>query len=465
MFGRSGSVEGEGLVAALGAAVDAFAAFDPGSVAPGALLDAFVRLRAVRDRLDAVLARVGAVVDAQGEWRADGSRSFAARVAREAGEPEHVARRDVRLGRSLSDMPATVDALARGVIRRAHVDVLAHAAGGPRRDLYQRDEAMLVGFAAELDGPAFSQAVRAWVHAADDALAPADPGAEIDLASLAVDTRRTASRHETSDNRWRYHFEFDRLGGAEFTAAFDRIERELFDADWAEARTRLGREPLPSELRRTPAQRALDTATEMARRATSAPPGSRKPVPLLSVIMGSKRHEELLQLASGTPITLAEGLYACLAGEIRRATFETPNRAQVSETSRVYRGATRAAIELRDLTCTFVGVTRSGKRWRCPLPAHLCHVDHELPVEDGGLTIQENGRLRCPAHHSGCRADQPYLDHERAELAERRRQLARRHHAAEQRRHHTDLARRRVAQLTRHPTGGAPTRTPATGPP
>jgi hypothetical protein len=308
------------------------------------------------------------------------------------------------------------------------------------------------------------------VHAADDALAPSDPGAEIDVAALAVDVRRTATRFPTFDGRWRYHLEFDRLGGAEFTAAFDRIERELYEADWAEARARLGREPLPAELRRTPAQRHLDTATEMARRAMSAPPGSRKPEPLLSVIMGSQRHEDLLQLVDGTPITLAEGLAVSLAGEIRRAVFETPNRAQISETSRVFRGATRAAVELRDLTCTFVGVTRSGKRWRCPVPAHLCHVDHTLPVEDGGPTIQENGRLRCPAHHAGCRADQPYLDTERAQLAERRRQLARRHHATQQRRHHTDLARHRIRELARRrtttrPTSGAPADRPPHRPP
>jgi hypothetical protein len=47
------------------------------------------------------------VVNGQGEWRADWSRSFAARLARETGEPEQVARRDVRLGRALVDLPAT----------------------------------------------------------------------------------------------------------------------------------------------------------------------------------------------------------------------------------------------------------------------------------------------------------------------------------------------------------------------
>jgi hypothetical protein len=116
--------------------------------------------------------------------------------------------------------------------------------------------------------------------------------------------------------------------------------------------------------------------------------------------MGSQRHEELLELVDGTPITLTEAPRVCLAGEIRRATFETPNRAQISEISRVYRGATRASIELRDLTCTFIA------------------------------------------------ANSPAATH-----------------ATGQRRHHTDLARRRVAQLTRHPTGGPPGRAPATEPP
>jgi hypothetical protein len=262
MFDRDDGADGGVLVGALGAAVDAIAAWDPAGAPPGALLDAVVGLRAVRDRLDAVVARVGAVVESQGEWRADGSRSLAARLAREAGEPEHVARRDVRLGRALAGMPLTATALARGSVSRAHADQLAHAAGGARRELFVRDEALLVGFAAELDGTAFAAAVRAWVHAADDALAPPDPGTAIDPATVAVDARRHATRFPTFDGRWRYHLEFDRLGGAEFTAAFDHVERELFEADWAEARTRLGRDPLPAELRRTP------------RSATSTPPPS-----------------------------------------------------------------------------------------------------------------------------------------------------------------------------------------------
>jgi hypothetical protein len=465
MFGSTSTpTPGDTLISALGAAVDDLAAFDPADQPPASLLTWYVRLRGVRDRFDAHLARVGAVVDAQGEWRADGSRSFAARVAREAGEPGHVARHDARIARSLAAMPATAEALVRGELARGHVDVLVHAAGGARRDLYRRDEAMLIGFATELDGAAFVQAVRSWEHAADDELAPADPGAEVDLDAIGIDVRRACARHENGEGRWRYVLDFDRLGGAEFTTAFDHVEHDLFKADYEEARVRLGREPVVTELRRTATQRRLDTVTEMARRAMSAPPGSRKPAPLATVVIGSERHAQLLQLASGTPITLAEGLRVMLDGEVERATFDTPNRVQISETARLFTGATRRGIEIRDLTCSFVGITRSGKRWRCQVPAHRCDVDHEIPFEDGGPTIQDNGRLRCPAHHSGRMRDQPYLDGERAQLARWRRAHALRRHLAQQRRHDIARIRRRVAELAHHPKPGGPGRLLGTPP-
>jgi hypothetical protein len=51
---------------------------------------------------------------------------------------------------------------------------------------------------------------------------------------------------------------------------------------------------------------------------------------------------------------------------------------------------------------------------RCRVPAELCEVDHAIPVDDGGETTQENGRLRCPRHHSDRQRFQPWLAAERA---------------------------------------------------
>jgi hypothetical protein len=410
----------DGAIDGLIAAVDALGACDPAGEPAGVVLTAYVRLRRVRDVFDAVLAGIGAVVDAQGEWRADGSKSLAARVAREGGEPHEVARRDVRLARALVDLPVTAAAHAAGEVSRAHVELLVGAAGGARRGLFLRDEELLVGFARELAGTAFRTAVRTWVLAADDDLAPDDPGA-LDLETVGLDERRWFAVRELLDGRARLEGELGRLDGTQFGEALARVERELFESDWREARERLGREPTVGDLRRTPGQRRADAVVELAIRGVSARPGAKRPRALVTVLMGSDRHARLLQLSRGTPITLREGLRAMLDGEIERATFETPDRVQISERARLFAGATRRGVEVRDITCTKTFTTSSGRTVRCDVPSDLCDIDHDTPVEDGGLTTQENGRSRCVDDHDGRRRHQPWLEAERRARATRRR--------------------------------------------
>ncbi len=74
---------------------------------------------------------------------------------------------------------------------------------------------------------------------------------------------------------------------------------------------------------------------------------------------------------------------------------------RVSEKVRLFRGGERRAVEIRDRYCTYPG---------CHVPAEDCEVDHVIRYADGGPTTQENGRLRCPAHHPGRRRDQPWFD-------------------------------------------------------
>jgi hypothetical protein len=90
--------------------------------------------------------------------------------------------------------------------------------------------------------------------------------------------------------------------------------------------------------------------------------------------------------------------------------FSTPCAPRSPVTARFFRGATRDAIVLRDRWCTYV----SPNGVRCRVPADECEVDHEIPVEEGGETTQENGRLRCPRHHSDRQRFQPWLEAERA---------------------------------------------------
>ncbi|MBI2169115.1 MAG: HNH endonuclease [Actinobacteria bacterium] len=61
---------------------------------------------------------------------------------------------------------------------------------------------------------------------------------------------------------------------------------------------------------------------------------------------------------------------------------------------RLFSGATRRAVEVRDRFCTGFG---------CDEPASRCDVDHVVPYAAGGLTVQANGRVACPAHNPGRR--------------------------------------------------------------
>jgi hypothetical protein len=109
----------------------------------------------------------------------------------------------------------------------------------------------------------------------------------------------------------------------------------------------------------------------------------------------------LCELADGTVITPGEALAVLQLGDIERAVHEAPDRVRVSERTRLFRGAERRAVEIRDRYCTYPG---------CHVPAESCDVDHVIPYADGGPTTQENGRLRCTRHHPGRRRYQPWFD-------------------------------------------------------
>ena len=99
--------------------------------------------------------------------------------------------------------------------------------------------------------------------------------------------------------------------------------------------------------------------------------------------------------------SLPELLRLVPISEIEQAVHEAPDRVRVSEKVRLFRGAERRAVEIRDRYCTYPG---------CHVPAEACEVDHIVAYAEGGPTTQENGRLRCEHHHPGRRRSQPWLD-------------------------------------------------------
>ena len=184
----------------------------------------------------------------------------------------------------------------------------------------------------------------------------------------------------------------DPISGSIVANELDRIETAFFKADWARAREEHGKDPSLEDLWRTPAQRRADALVEMAVRSSvveaSNPPRS---APLFSVLVDwPTLSGRVCELAEGIVVSPGELVEWLSVADLERAVKEPSGRVEVSPKQRLFTGATRRAIELRDRECTHPF---------CDTPAARCQADHIDPWCRSGQTTQENGRLLCGFHN------------------------------------------------------------------
>jgi hypothetical protein len=198
---------------------------------------------------------------------------------------------------------------------------------------------------------------------------------------------------------WFLDGRLDPISGEIVAGALRRVEEELFRADWAEARERVGEGVTVADLRRTPAQRRADALVELARRAGAVPPGARLPEPLVTVLVGYETVAgRICELARGTVVTPGSLLPWLDAAWVERVVFAGPRRViEVGARRRLFEGAARRAVEVRDRECFHPS---------CATPAPDCEVDHIQPWAEGGPTTPDNGRLAC-GYHNRLRQHQP----------------------------------------------------------
>ncbi len=339
-------------------------------------------LMCLRARLDAIVTEAGASFDASGDWAPDGAKSAAAWLARRCKIPVGQARALIRRGRVLSELPVFARAWSSGAINAAHIDAVAAVRNPSTEEALARDEQVLCDQAASLSFDRFTRALSYW-----DQFADPDGTEESHEKRLAS---RDVYLEKSFDGMWLGQMTMDPLSGAAVSEELCRLEHELFEADWAEATERLGKEPALSDLARTSGQRRSDALVEMATRSRSAPADGKRPAPLISVLVDFPTLSgRICELANGT--VLPPGALLSLLDEayFERAVFAPGNRVEVSETARLFTGATKRAIELRDRTCTHPYCDGSGPS----------QVDHIIPYAQGGPTNQENGRLLCGFHN------------------------------------------------------------------
>ncbi len=176
-----------------------------------------------------------------------------------------------------------------------------------------------------------------------------------------------------------------------------RIERELFATDWNAAKAVHGDGTRFEHLGRTADQRRADALVEMAMRSEASSPGAATRRPLVTLLVGfDAARARVAEIEDGTYLTTDQVLRAMTTADLERAVLTPDGRVSVSHKARLFTGAERRAIEVRDRTCTELG---------CEVAPDRCEADHIERFEGGGPTLQVNGRLRCVDHHEGRRAD------------------------------------------------------------
>ena len=223
----------------------------------------------------------------------------------------------------------------------------------------------------------------------------ADPEG-VEQEALDAFQRRNAHCSRTFEDTVQVDALLDPVGGTIVKNELDRLGRQLFEDDWAEARAAFGDRATNDDLGRTSEQRRADALVEMAKRSAAMPPDARMARILLTVLVGYETFAgRMCQLADGTVVSPGQVVSLLADADVERVVFDGPSRViDVGRRQRLFKGATRRAVEVRDLECTEA---------TCDVPYGRCEVDHVERWEHGGPTIQDNGRLRCPRHHEGRR--------------------------------------------------------------
>jgi len=361
-------------------AVDALIASDASNYCDGASMERLCRVQA---RLESFVTEATAAFEAGEEWAADGAKTAPAWLATRCRLPQAAARRRVRLGRALRHLPECAEAWREGAIGTDQARAIASARRHRTESSMARDEGMLVSQAAQMGFEDFYRVLSYWKQLADP------DGA--DTAEEERKNRRNVFLEASFTGMWLGQMTLDPVSGTIVAGELNRLEHQMFEADCAEARERLGRTARIDELARTSAQRRADALVEMATRSASAPADGIRPAPLFSVFVGYETiHGRICELENGTVMPPSALTPWMDSAYFERAIFSLGTRIDVSARARLFTGGTRRALELRDRMCTHP---------YCYEPAERCQADHIQPWAEGGATTQENGRLLCGFHN------------------------------------------------------------------
>ena len=383
-------------------------------------------------------------IERSGLHRADGHASPKV-MSRHANNlsPAEALRRD-KARRMLRAMPLVAAAFAEGSIGPCQVDRITrtYANKRVRHDLEAQDANVAI-LAARESYETFDRRLTDWERLADE------DGAGDRAERSHRD--RNFSFHRNFDGSWRIEGGVGALQGAEMDAIHRRFVEREFEADWAEARSRLGNDATVADLRRTDAQRRADAALaawkagadtqagqpggssvvtniiidketmerELRRMCgedpgpderaktllgdavndlpldASDPPGSAKSGGEASSAdeAGPRRAGFACCTEDGHPLHPTEAVAAALLGHVRRVVIGANGvTLDMGRLRRLFDGPRRDAVMLSKRRCSWVG---------CLVPVSDCQADHLVGFNGPkqGSTCPDNGAPLCGRHN------------------------------------------------------------------
>ena len=223
--------------------------------------DALATASRLRNKLDALDASIITAFESTQEHRAEGHASVIGWLQHHRREHNDDAAARRRLAKRIRVMPRTEQALTEGEITSHHVDVLHRAWRMVGAEAFAIGEQALVDAAVVKRFADFARLVEYFIYAVG-------PQEAADREQKQYE-ERYASSSRTLDGCGKVDAWMPAIPFTFWQAELERLMEVLYQEDRAEARDRLGRQPLPSELTRTTRQRRVDAMSRMAERSAA----------------------------------------------------------------------------------------------------------------------------------------------------------------------------------------------------
>ncbi len=370
-------------------------------VAPADGKDAIMWLREVevlRRRVDSAATLLVGVIDQRALHVDDGHASagtMAQHVARLSGA-ESSARQ--KTAKACRDLPMLADAWSNGEIGTEQMHLLGRVHSNERvAPAMEARQDELLADANNMSAKQFEMKTRRWERLIDeDGPEPAN--------ERNHKNRNATLRPNPWDSSWDLTGFFASLQGVEMREIFDVFVEAEFQADWAEAKARLGDAVTGADLNRTPAQRRADALFRIFQVAATAPDGAIPPGFIHNIHWSAAAFEEMLRSMEhdrppkfdpddfmcrsqdGHDVDPTEAGVTTLFSQFRRIVVDANGVVIDLGRARRFTGSARTAATAPHTCCVWPG---------CHVSLSACEVDHLIEHSRNGPTNPSNASPLC----------------------------------------------------------------------